>query len=292
MMTPRSWLFVPGDEQAKIVKAAASGADAIILDLEDAVALSRKDAAREIVTDALKKAIRAPGVQYWIRINPLSGHELLADLAAVAAGAPDGVVLPKCDSVVDVIKLSDELTKIECAMGYPPGRTKILPIATETPQSLFNLGSYQQAGPRLAGLTWGAEDLPSAVGATASRNADGSLNDLCRLARSLCVVGAAAANVAAIETVYPDFRDLPGLRDYAVQGRRDGFMGMMAIHPSQVPIINAVMSPSESEIIHAQEVVALFEAHPDTGVVVLNDKMLDLPHLKQALRTLERDRRG
>ena len=291
MMTPRSWLFVPGDTPAKIAKAAASEADAIILDLEDSVALSRKDAAREIVADALKQIVRESLMQYWIRINPLSSNDLLADLAAVAAGRPDGIVLPKCDSVVDVVKLSEELAKIESAASDPPGRMKILPIATETPQSLFNLGTYQQAGPRLAGLTWGAEDLPAAVGATASRNADGSLSDLCRLARSLCLAAAASANVAAIETVYSDFRDLQGLHDYAVQGRRDGFVGMMAIHPSQVSIINAVMSPSEPEITYAHEVVALFEANLDKGVVALNGKMLDLPHLIQARRTLARVRR-
>jgi citrate lyase subunit beta/citryl-CoA lyase len=291
MLTPCSWLFVPGDTPAKIAKAAASEADAVILDLEDSVALSRKDTARETVADALTKMPPAFRMQYWIRINPLSRNDLLADLAVVAAGRPDGIVLPKCDSAVDVIKLSEELDKIESASSQPPGRIKILPIATETPQSLFNLGTYQHAGPRLAGLTWGAEDLPAAVGATASRNADGSLSDLCRLARSLCLAGAAAANVAAIETVYPDFRDLQGLHDYAVQGRRDGFVGMMAIHPAQVPVIHAVMTPSETEIAYAHEVVALFEAHPDKGVVALNGKMLDLPHLTQARRTLARGRR-
>ena len=174
LLTPRSWLFVPGDTPAKIAKAAASEADAIILDLEDSVALSRKDTARETVADALTKMPPASRMQYWIRINPLSRNDLLADLAVVAAGRPDGIVLPKCDSAVDVIKLSEELDKIESASSQPPGRIKILPIATETPQSLFNLGTYQHAGPRLAGLTWGAEDLPAAVGATASRNADGS----------------------------------------------------------------------------------------------------------------------
>lgn len=290
MLTPRSWLFVPGDTPAKIAKAADSEADAIILDLEDSVALARKDIAREIVADALKQMLRASGMQYWIRINPLSRNDLMADLAVVAAGRPDGIVLPKCDSAADVAQLSEALAEVETAAGLPPERIKILPIATETPRSLFNLGTYQQAGPRLAGLTWGAEDLPAAVGATASRNADGSLSDLCRLARSLCLAGAAAANVAAIETVYPDFRDLQGLQDYAVQGRRDGFVGMLAIHPAQVPIIHAVMSPSEAEIAYAQEVVALFEAHPDKGVVALNGKMLDLPHLTQAHRTLARGR--
>jgi citrate lyase subunit beta/citryl-CoA lyase len=289
-MTPRSWLFVPGDAPAKFAKAAACGADALIFDLEDSVALSRKNIAREMIADALTKMPRAPRQQYWVRINPLSGREASADLAAIIAAAPDGIVLPKCDSGADVIRLSDELTKREDAAGHSPGNIKILPIATETPQSVFNLGTYQHAGARLAGLTWGAEDLSAAVGATASREADGSLSALCRLARSLSILGAAAANVPAIETIYPDFRDLPGLRNYALQGRRDAFTGMLAIHPAQVPIINAVMRPSEADILHARKVVALFEAHPDAGVIALDGKMLDLPHLKQALRILEHER--
>jgi citrate lyase subunit beta/citryl-CoA lyase len=283
-MTLRSWLFAPGDASAKIEKAPACGADALILDLEDSVALACKQAARDITAAALRQ--RASGPQYWVRVNPLSSGLTVHDLAAVIAAAPDGIVLPKSESGVDVITLSHYLDALEAACGLTLGCTKILPIVTETPASIFNLGTYGNANGRLAGLTWGAEDLPAAAGATASRNEDNSLSDLCRLARSLCIAGAAVADVAAIETVYPAYRDLVGLRLYVAQGRRDGFTGMMAIHPSQVAVINALMTPSEAEIAHARQVSALFEANPGAGVVTLEGKMLDLPHLKQARRIL------
>ena len=288
-MTARSWLFVPADAEAKIAKAAASGADALILDLEDSVAVSRKETARGIAAGTLRQRLSGP--QYWVRVNPLAGGLTLRDLAAVMPAAPHGVVLPKCESGTDIVTLSNYLTALETVFGLPLNRTSILPIATETPASIFNLGTYNIANPRLAGLTWGAEDLPAAVGATASRNEDRSLSDLCRLARSLCIAGAAAADVPAIETVYPDFRDLAGLREYAAQGRRDGFTGMMAIHPAQVDVINAVMTPSAAEIAQAREVVALFEANPGAGVIGLAGKMLDYPHLQQARRLLQRPRK-
>jgi citrate lyase subunit beta/citryl-CoA lyase len=277
----RSWLFVPGDSESKLAKAAAAGADVLILDLEDSVALPRKPAAREMVAATLRGARAA---QIYVRINPLSSGLALADLAAVMPAGPDGIVLPKPDSGADVETLSHYLDAFEAAAGLAGGRTKILPIATETAKSMFALSTY--GGPRLAGLTWGAEDLPAAVGAASGRLADGALTDLCRLARSLCVLGAAAAGVPAIETVYPDFRDLEGLRAYAGAGRRDGFLGMMAIHPAQVGPINEVMTPTEAELALARKVVALFEANPGAGVLALDGKMLDMPHLKQARRML------
>jgi citrate lyase subunit beta/citryl-CoA lyase len=289
-MTPRSWLFVPGDAAAKIAKAAASGADALILDLEDSVAPTRKPEARMMTIAALRQ--RAPNLEYWVRMNPLGGPFAKDDLAAISASAPDGIVLPKSESGKDVLALADLLTAIEADSGWPQERIKILPIATETPRSVFNLGSYGDCGPRLAGLSWGAEDLPAAVGATASRNEDGGLSDLCRMARALCVAGAAAADVPAIETVYPDFRDLSGLRKYAAQGRRDGFAGMLAIHPAQLPIINEAMTPSAAEIAHAEQIIELFAAHPEAGVIALNGKMLDLPHLKHARRIAAGGRAG
>jgi citrate lyase subunit beta/citryl-CoA lyase len=283
-MTPRSWLFVPGDAAAKIEKATNSGADALILDLEDSVALSRKDEARSIVAAALRHDARKNGLQFWVRVNPFSSGLTQRDLIAVTGAVPDGIVLPKSESGADAATLSAYLGDLEAAAGLTHGQTKILPIATETPLSIFNLGTYNQSGGRLIGLTWGAEDLPAAVGATASRNADGSLSDLCRLARSLCIAGAAVADVAAIDTVYPDFRDLEGLRAYAAQGRRDGFTGMMAIHPAQVAVINEVMSPTADEILHARKIIQMFETNPDAGVVSIDGKMIDLPHLKQARR--------
>ena len=287
-MTPRSWLFVPGDASAKIAKAAASNADALILDLEDSVALSRKKEARGIAATALRQ--RVSGAQYWVRVNPRASGMTLADLAAVIPAGPDGIVLPKSESGTDIVTLSHYLDAFEAAASLAPGRTRILPIATETPGSVFNLDTYNLANPRLAGLTWGAEDLPAAVGATASRKEDKSLSDLCRFARALCIAGAAAAAVPAIETVYPDFRDLTGLRAYVAQGRRDGFTGMMAIHPNQVAIINEVMSPSAAELAHARRIIAAFEANPDAGVIAIDGKMIDLPHLKQARLILQRSR--
>jgi citrate lyase subunit beta/citryl-CoA lyase len=283
-MTPRSWLFVPGDSEAKAEKAAAAGADALILDLEDSVAPSRKAVAREIVAAVLRA--RRPGLQYWLRINPLGGAFAADDLALPGDAMPDGIVLPKCESGADVLVLAGLLGRLETACGWPAEAIKILPIATETARSVFNLGTYGASGPRLAGLTWGAEDLPAAVGATASRNADGSLSDLCRMARALCVAGAAAAEVPAIETVYPDFRDLAGLRAYVAQGRRDGFMGMMAIHPAQVAVINEAMTPTAAERAHAAAIIAAFEADPLAGVVAIDGKMVDMPHLKQARRLI------
>lgn len=287
-MTPRSFLFVPADAPAKIAKAQASGADAVILDLEDSVALSAKPQAREVAAQTL--AGPRAGPELWVRVNPLASGLALADLAAVIPHAPAGIVLPKPDSVADVVTLAHYLDAFEAAAGLAPGRTHILPIATETPASVFSLGSYVSAGPRLAGLTWGAEDLPAAIGATQSRNPDGSLNDLCRMVRSLCLAGAAAAAVPAIDTVYPDFRDEAGLRAWAEAGRREGFTAMLAIHPAQVAVINAVMTPSAADIAAARAVMAAFAATPGAGVVALDGKMLDRPHLTQAQKTLARMR--
>jgi citrate lyase subunit beta / citryl-CoA lyase len=289
-VTPRTWLFTPGDRGERIAKAqATSGADALILDLEDSVAELAKPGARRTVAEALTAGTRE-GPQLWVRINPLSGPHALPDLAAVMPGRPAGLLLPKPDGVADVQRLGHHLDALEAAFGLEVGATRILPIATETPASLFALGSYAAAAHRLAGLTWGAEDLPAAVGASGGRLEDGRLTDLCRLARSLCVAGAAAAGVAAIDTVYPAFRDLDGLRAYAAAGRREGFTGMMAIHPAQVEVINAVFTPSEAEVARAQAIVDAFAASPNAGVLSLDGAMFDLPHLKQARLTLERAR--
>lgn len=286
-MTMRSWLFVPGDAPPKIAKAAAAGADVIIFDLEDSVALSRKPEARNLVSAALMNNKRESAPSFWVRINPLVSGLALADLTAVVQAAPDGIVLPKPDSVNDLIKLSHYLDAFEAAAGVSVGRIKILPIVTETPASLFHLASYANANPRLAGLTWGAEDLPAAIGAVSGRTDDGMLTDLCRLARSLCLTGAAHAGVPAIDTIYSNFRDLDGLRHTAIAARREGFCGMMAIHPAQIAIINEVMTPSDEEIAQARRVVDLFAANPGAGVLGLDGKMLDLPHLKQARRLLD-----
>ncbi|HXH15351.1 MAG TPA: CoA ester lyase [Sphingomonas sp.] len=269
----RSLLFVPGDRPERMVKALGSGADALILDLEDSVAPAGKAAARAHVAAFLAKPRTVP---LFVRINPLDSGLADDDLAAVLATEPDGIMLPKAEGAASLAALDAKLS----------GPILILPIATETPTAIFALGSYRGVTDRLAGLTWGAEDLPAAIGAATSREADGSYTAPYQLARSLTLFGAHAAGVPAIETVYPDFRDLDGLAAYAARGRRDGFTGMMAIHPSQVPVINAAFTPSPEERAHAQAIVDLFAANPGAGALQLDGKMVDAPHLKAAKAVL------
>jgi len=272
----RSLLFVPGDRPDRMEKALGAGADALILDLEDAVAPAGKPEARRAVHAFLDAN---PQANLWVRINPLDGAEADRDLEAVLSARPNGIVLPKAEGGASVAELARRLTERGNATA------QILAIATETPAAIFQLGSYGGAK-RLAGLTWGAEDLPAAIGASASRDEEGRFTAPYELARSLCLFGAAAAGVAPIETVYPAFRDLDGLAAYAARARRDGFTGMMAIHPAQVPAINAAFTPSEAEIAHAQAVVAAFEANPGAGALSLDGRMIDRPHLVQAQRIL------
>jgi citrate lyase subunit beta/citryl-CoA lyase len=287
-VTPRSWLFVPADDRRKLAKVRASGADAVILDLEDSVAPARKAEARAGALEALCAPRDVHGPELWVRINPLSGRLADHDLEAVMPGAPDGEVLPKAGSADDGAALGRRLGALE--VGHRRGKTRILPIATETPRALFALGSYAEAASsRLAGLTWGAEDLSTAIGAESNRAPDGGYTDLCRLARALCLAGAAAAGVPAVETVYPDLNDLDGLEAYAVQGRREGFSGMLAIHPAQVEPINRAFTPSHEAVERARRFVALFEAEPDAGVLAMDGRMLDAPHLAQARRILAAD---
>ncbi len=288
-MTPRSWLFVPGDKPEMMAKAFASGADAVIADLEDAVLPQNKAHARKMVAE-LAKDPKPPSAQMWVRINPLrtpfQSEEALRDLAAVVLLGPIGIVLPKAESALAVVQLDHYLSALEAATGRPIGATKILPIVTETARSLFELGSYAGGTDRLAGLTWGAEDLSAVVGSTSARDEHGAFTPLYELARSLCIAGAAATSVPAIDTIYPAFKDTEGLRAYAARGRRDGFQGMLAIHPAQVTIINEVFTPSAAEIAYAERVVAAFDSNPGRGAIALEGKMLDAPHLKQAQRIL------
>jgi citrate lyase subunit beta / citryl-CoA lyase len=277
-MRLRSLLFVPGDRPERMEKALGLGADALILDLEDSVASAAKPTARDGVAAFLAWPRTLP---LFVRINPLDGGLVEDDLASVVAGRPDGIMLPKAQGAASLRDLDARLT----ASGDTSA--KILPIATETPAAIFTLGSYGGITPRLCGLTWGAEDLPAAIGATASRDADGRFTPPIEMARALTLFGAHAAGVAAIETVYPDFGDLEGLAAYAARGRRDGFSGMMAIHPSQIAVINAAFSPSEAEVAHASAVIAAFAAQPDAGVLSLDGKMIDLPHLVQAQRIMQ-----
>lgn len=271
----RSLLFVPGDRPDRMEKALASGADALILDLEDAVAIETKPAARAAVAAFLARERPVP---LWVRINPLDGGLAEDDLAATLPARPDGIVLPKAEGAASLRALDAKLQ----------GAVAILPIATETPAAIFALGSYGGVTDRLVGLTWGAEDLPAAIGAATSREADGSYTPPYQLARSLTLFGAHAAGVPAIETVYPDFRDLGGLAAYAARGRRDGFSGMMAIHPAQVPVINQAFTPSPEEVGHARRVIAAFAAAPRAGALNLDGRMIDAPHLKAARALLAR----
>lgn len=285
-MIIRSFLFVPGDSARKLEKGAGSGADALILDLEDSVAADRTALARGMVRDYLQAHAQRQGQQLWVRINPLATRQALDDLVAVLPGQPDGIVLPKPSSAQEILVLDHYLSALEVANGRPPGATRIVPVATETAQSLFALGGYAGISPRLAGLTWGAEDLSAALGAGGYRLADGSYDFPYQLARALCLAGAYAAEVPAIDTVYPDFRDHDGLAASTEAARRAGFLGRMAIHPDQVPVINRAFSPNAEDVAQAERVVAAFAAHPGAGVVGLDGKMLDMPHLKQARRTL------
>ena len=270
-MRLRSLLFVPGDRPERFPKAAASGADALILDLEDSVVPARKAEVRAAVAAYL--AVRAAVVRF-VRVNPLDSPFIDDDLAALADARPDGLVLPKAEG-------ADDIARLFARLPLP-----ILPVATETPAAVFALGSYRTAAAALAGITWGAEDLPAAVGASTAREADGSYTAPYQLARSLTLFAAHAAGVPAIETVYPDFRDGDGLAAYAARGRRDGFTGMLAIHPAQVPVINVAFSPSDAELAHARAVVDLFAANPHAGALQLDGRMVDAPHLKAARRLL------
>ena len=279
-MRLRSLLFVPGDRPERFAKAAASGADAIILDLEDSVSLANKDAARHAIADYLAGARE---VFTLVRVNPLDGHLTAADVAAIVAARPDAIMLPKAEGAPSIAQL-DLILRSEGAAeaSLPP----ILPIATETAAAIFTLGSYREAKDRLLGLTWGAEDLPAAIGATTSREADGSYTAPYDVARALTLFAAHAAGVAAIDTVFPAIKDEAGLAAYAARARRDGFTGMMAIHPSQVEAINAAFTPSADEVSRAQAIVDAFAANPGVGVLQVDGKMVDAPHLKQAKHIL------
>lgn len=269
----RSLLFVPGDRPERMAKAAICGADALILDLEDSVAPSAKPVARDAVATFLAGPRALP---LLVRVNPLDSGLIDDDLAAILPHAPDGLVLPKAEGAAAIEALAERAP------------LPILPVATETPAAVFQLGSYAAVARHLLGLTWGAEDLPAAIGAATSREADGRYTPPYEMVRSLTLFGAHAAGVPAIETVYPDFRDGNGLAAYAARGRRDGFTGMMAIHPMQVPVINAAFTPDDQEIAHARAIVDLFAAHPGAGTLQLDGRMVDAPHLKQARALLAR----
>ena len=275
-MTPRSWLFVPADSEKKIAKALDSEADAIIFDLEDSVAPTQKAIARDILK-ALPK--RSNGPQWWVRVNPPGSEFHKDDLKLIGSAYVHGIVLPKAESGADVTQLAHRTDNIP-----------VHAIVTETAASLFGLLSYRDLKSPLVAMSWGAEDLSAAIGASSKYDADGALSFTYMLARSLCLAGAAAAGVQPVDGVFADFKDNAGLKAEAEAASREGFTGKLAIHPAQVAIINAAFTPSADDVRHAAEIVAAFEAQPDAGVLSVGGKMVDRPHLIQARRVLERSR--
>ncbi len=285
----RSFLVVPADSEKKLAKGLESGADAVILDLEDSVAAERKPAAREMALAFLRQhAPQAQRPQLVVRVNALDTGMTDADLDAVVAGKPDTILLPKAEGGPAVIHLDAKLTAREAIHGVSDGAIRILALATETAASLFVCGTYRNSSARLAGITWGAEDLSAELGSESNRDAKGQFTSPYVLARNLSLAAASAARVQAIDTVYADFRNMTGLREEAEEARRDGFTAKMAIHPAQVDIINTVFTPTSEAIQTAQAVVAAFAADPSAGVVAIGGVMYDRPHLTRAQRLLAR----
>ena len=279
-LNARSWLFAPGDSERKMEKATAGTADIVILDLEDAVAEAEKPKARSMVSAFLRANAEGRG-RLWVRINPIQGPHALADLVAVMPAGPAGIMFPKPRGRADAERLDHYLTAFEAAAGIAVGATKVMLLVTEMPESMLAIGSYAGV-PRVAAMSWGAEDLATALGATDNRGEHGGYDFTYEVARSLCLVGAAAAGVPAIETIHGDFRDEAGLRKRAAQVRRAGYRGMLAIHPAQVDVINETFMPSAEEQAAAREIVELFAANPGAGTIGYKGAMLDRPHLARA----------
>lgn len=278
-------LFVPGDSERKFAKGAASGADALILDLEDAVAPSMKDVARAQVAGLLDAA-EPRDWAFFVRVNPLDSGLTGDDLAAVVKPGLTGVLLPKVNGAADVMRVAGELDRLETAAGMAAGSVRIAVVATETATAMLNLSSYVPAPARLVAMTWGAEDLAAQIGATDNKEPDGAWTFPYQVARAQCLFAATAAEVPPIDTLYANFRDPAGLEADCRRARRDGFVGRVAIHPDQVEIINRAFSPTPEQIAHARAVVDAFAAAPDAGTIGIDGKMCDIPHLKAAFRTL------
>ncbi len=286
MLRLRSMLFVPADSERKMAKGLQCPADALILDLEDAVAPDRKPVAREMAADFLARQASATASALFVRINPLDSGLALQDLAAVVRPGLAGIMQPKTTGAADVVRLGHYLDALEARAGMAPGSVVIVPVATETPQAMLNMQSFNAPLPRLAGITWGAEDLSAAIGAVSNRDEDGAYSPLYTWANSLCLCAAASTGVAAIDTLHADFKDSAGLAAACRASRRRGFSGRIAIHPDQVATINEAYSPTEAELAHARRVVDAFAAQPGAGTLSLDGVMYDMPHLKQARRTL------
>jgi citrate lyase subunit beta/citryl-CoA lyase len=284
----RSLLFVPGDSEKKLEKAFRSGADVVIVDLEDSVAPAAKSAARQVASAFVKAVDRDPATKIYVRVNDLATGLTGEDLASVVGARPDGIMLPKCNAGAEVAELAAMLRVQEAENGLADGRIRIIALITETAAGVFSATSYRDPNPRLAGVTWGTEDLSAAIGASATRDENGRYTDVFRLARSVTILGAAIADVAAIDTVFVNFRDTEGLRRECLEAERDGFTAKLAIHPAQVPVINAAFTPSPAAVAHSNAIVQAFANAGDPGVVGIDGQMYDRPHLRRAERILAR----
>jgi citrate lyase subunit beta/citryl-CoA lyase len=281
----RSLLFAPGDSEKKMLKASNVGADCVILDLEDSVVESRKPIAREMVTEFLKQGGN-PEVSYFVRINPLDSGKFLQDLAAVVPAGPAGIVFPKSNGVQEALVIGNYIEVLEVEHGLPTDSVRLLPLVSETPTAIFTMGEYKDGPARMMGLTWGAEDLGAAVGASANLQSNKDWTSPYQMTRALCLFAAHAAKVQAIDTVMADFRDLDRLKVVCNEGRRDGFTGKICIHPAQVEVINEAYSPSSEELNHARAVIKAFAENPEAGTLQIEGKMIDKPHLVLAERVL------
>ena len=286
MSALRSMLFVPADSERKLAKAQGSRADVLILDLEDAVAPAQKPAARIAAAAYIRDQASKLSARLFVRINPLDSGLALSDLASIVVPGLAGIMLPKTSSAADIQRLAHYLDALEARADMPAGGVDIVPVITETPQAMLTMHTFVPGIARLAGVTWGAEDLSAAIGAMSNREVDGTLSPLYTLANSLCLCAAASAGVPAVDTLYADFKDAEGLAAACRQSRRRGFTGRIAIHPDQVDIINESYRPSDDELAKARRIVDAFAAQPDAGTISLDGVMLDIPHLKQARRTL------
>lgn len=284
-MRLRSRLFVPGDSEKKFTRASQGNADVLILDLEDSVAPAIKPQAREIVAGWLDRA-QDVAAALFVRPNPLDSGMIDEDLAAVVRPGLAGLLVPKANGAEDIAEIARKLDQLEAAAGMAPGTVKIAVVSTETPLAMFNLQSYTPPHPRLVGLTWGAEDLGAAIGATDNKEPDGSWTFPYQVARAQCLFASAAAGVVPIDTLYANFRDPEGLEIDCRKARRDGYLGRIAIHPDQVDTINRCFSPSEEEVAQARKIVDAFTANPELGTIGIDGKMYDIPHLKAAHKTL------
>ena len=286
----RSWLFVPGDSERKLDKSLASQADVLILDLEDSVAPQNKPLARDMAAGFIADRRGETSALLYVRVNDLSTGLTDDDLRVVMAARPDGIMLPKCNSGADVQHLSTKLRVLEAENGLPDGSVRIVPLITETAIGVLSGASYRGASPRLAALTWGAEDLSAAIGARSTRDDGGRYTDVFRFARSVTILAASAAGVPAIDTVFVNFRDTEGMRRECLEAERDGFTGKMAIHPDQVAVINEAFTPSAEAVEHASSVIAAFAQAGNAGVVAIDGQMYDVPHLRRAEGLMARAR--